>query len=71
MKQKIFITGASGGIGSAITKQFHKKGNQLILTSSSKEKLLKLRELYGDNHDYYVLNLSDLTSLTSVMNEIC
>ena len=42
MKQKIFITGASGGIGSAITKKFHEIGHQLILTSSSKEKLLKL-----------------------------
>ena len=70
MKQKIFITGASGGIGSAITKKFHEIGHQLILTSSSKEKLLKLSELYGDHHNYYVLDLSDLTSLTSMMNEI-
>ena len=70
MKQKIFITGASGGIGSAITKKFHKIGHQLILTSSSKEKLLKLSELYGDHHHYYVLDLSDLTNLTSVMSEI-
>ena len=70
MKQKIFITGASGGIGSAITKKFHEIGHHLILTASSKEKLLKLSELYGGNHDYYVLDLSNLTSLTSVMNEI-
>ena len=70
MKQKIFITGASGGIGSAITKKFHEIGCQLILTASSKEKLLKLRQLYGDHHDYYVLDLSDLINLTSVMNEI-
>ena len=70
MKQKIFITGASGGIGSAITKKFHEIGCQLILTASSKEKLLKLRKFYGDHYDYYVLDLSDLTSLGSVMNEI-
>ena len=70
MKQKIFITGASGGIGSAITKKFHEKGDHLILTSSSKEKLLKLSELYGDHHDYYVLDLSDLTTLALVMNKI-
>ena len=40
MKQNIFITGASGGIGSAITKKF----NELILVNilSSKEKLLNL-----------------------------
>ena len=57
MKQKIFITGASGGIGSAITKKFHEKGHQLILTSSSKEKLVILSELYGKYHDYYFLTI--------------
>ena len=70
MKQKIFITGASGGIGTAITKKFHEIGHKLILTSSSKEKRLKLIELYGDHHDYYILDLSDLTNVASVMDEI-
>ena len=70
MKDKVFITGASGGIGSALTKKFNEIGHKLILTSSSKEKLSKLKELYGNQHDYYILDLSDLTNLESVMNEI-
>ena len=70
MKDKVFITGASGGIGSSITKKFNEIGYKLILTSSSKEKLSKLKELYGSQHDYYMLDLSDLTNLESVMNEI-
>ena len=70
MKEKIFITGASGGIGSSITKRFNKIGHKLILTSSSQEKLSKLMELFGDQHDYYILDLSDLTNLESAMNEI-
>ena len=69
MKDKVFITGASGGIGSALTKKFNEIGHKLILTSSSKEKLSKF-ELYGNQHDYYILDLSDLTNLESVMNEI-
>ena len=32
---KIFITGASGGIGSAICDKFNKKNFSLVLTSSS------------------------------------
>jgi Short-chain alcohol dehydrogenase of unknown specificity len=70
MRDKVFITGASGGIGSALTKKFNEIGHKLILTSSSKEKLSKLMELYGNQHDYYMLNLSDLTNLESTMNEI-
>ena len=38
-KEKVFITGSSGGIGSAITKKFIDIGYKLILISSSKEKL--------------------------------
>ena len=39
MNKKIFITGASGGIGLSICEKFKKKEYQLILTSSSKEKI--------------------------------
>ena len=37
--KKIFITGASGGIGSSIANKFNEKNCSLILTSSSKENL--------------------------------
>ena len=70
MKDKVFITGASGGIGSSIAKKFNETGHKLILTSSSEEKLSKLMELYGNQHNYYILDLSDLTNLASTMNEI-
>lgn len=70
MKEKVFITGASGGIGSAIANKFNETGHKLILTSSSKEKLSRLIELYGNQNDYYILDLSDLTNLSSAMNEI-
>ncbi len=68
--QKVFITGSSGGIGSSITKKFNKIGYNLILISSSKDKLNKMKNLYGENHSYYHLNISDLTKLSSSMEEI-
>ena len=68
--EKVFITGSSGGIGGAITKKFIDIGCKLILTSSSKDKLSTIKNLYGDVHSYYHLDLSDLTSITSKMNEI-
>ena len=36
--KKIFITGASGGIGTAICDKFFKNNYILVLTSSSDEK---------------------------------
>ena len=51
--KKIFITGASGGIGSAICKKFIDKNYKLVLTSSSDEKINKLKEIYGNDNFYY------------------
>ena len=41
---KILITGASGGIGSAITDKFFTDENLMILTSSSSDKLNLLKK---------------------------
>ena len=69
-KEKIFITGASGGIGGAITNKFNDTGHDLILTSSSSDKLSSLKDLYGNHHSYYLLDLSDLNKLALKMDEI-
>ena len=37
--KKVFITGASGGIGEAICNKFYQKEYNLVLTSSSDDKL--------------------------------
>ncbi len=56
--KKILITGASGGIGSAITDKFLKNKYEMILTSSSEITLDKLKKKYGHSHHYYVLNFN-------------
>ena len=56
--KKILITGASGGIGSSIADKFLKNNSQMILTSSSDNSLSKLREKYGNNHYYYILDFN-------------
>jgi len=61
--KKLFITGASGGIGTAICQKFVKNNFKLILTSSSDEKIEKLRNLYGEDHYYYKLDLSKISDL--------
>ena len=57
--KKILITGGSGWIGTAICDLYESKQFKLILTSSSDEKLKKLKLKYGENHHYYKLDLLD------------
>jgi len=70
MNKKIFITGASGGIGSAICKKFVDKNFILVVTSSSNEKILQLKNLYGNQHYYYKIDLSDPNNVQTCLDEI-
>ena len=70
MNKKIFITGASGGIGSAICKKFVDKNFILVLTSSSDNNISKLKELYGNEHFYYKIDLSNSKNVQNCLDEI-
>ena len=69
-KKKVFITGASGGIGSSICDIFLSKGYELIITSSSSAKLQLLKEKYGNNNYYFDLDLSNSKSIIDCMTKI-
>lgn len=66
----VLITGASGGIGKGLSEKFISSQCKIIFTSSSPEKLNNLKNLYGKEHSYYLLNLSDSDQLTNQLNEI-
>ena len=68
--KKVFITGASGGIGSAICEKFISNNYILILTSSSEDKLINLKKNYGNNHFYYKVNLLDQIDLENSLKTI-
>ena len=67
---KVLITGASGGIGSAICDKFNEFKFKLVLTSSSQENLDKLKSKYGDSHSYFHIDLSNYDSLEENLNLI-
>tara|TARA_B100001057_G_scaffold497926_1_gene603431 strand:- start:880 stop:1611 length:732 start_codon:yes stop_codon:yes gene_type:complete len=67
---KIFITGASGGIGSAICEKFKNKDYTLVLTATSNEKIQKLKNLYGNDNYYYKVDLSDFDNLQKILDII-
>ena len=67
--KKILITGASGGIGSSIVNKFQ-DDHKLILTSSSESTLVKLKQKYGNEHYYYLLNFRDINSFETTLKKI-
>ncbi|MDA7544630.1 3-oxoacyl-ACP reductase FabG [Alphaproteobacteria bacterium] len=68
--KKILITGASGGIGSSIADKFLKNKYKMILTSSSDATLSKLKERYGNNHYYYILDFKNPNENSVILNKI-
>ena len=68
--KKVFITGATGGMGEAICNKFYQKEYNLVLTSSSDEKLLSLKKKYGENNSYYKIDISDFESIDRCMSQI-
>jgi len=68
--KKIFITGASGGIGSAICHKFKSINSKLILTSSSEKKIESLKKIYGNDQYYYKVDISDSEDLQNCLNDI-
>ena len=61
--KKIFLTGASGGICSAICEKFNNEKFILVLTSSSEKNIEVLKNKYGNNHFYFKVDLSDPDNL--------
>lgn len=53
------VTGATGGIGAAISKCFYEQGANLLLTGTKEEKLKALASELGDRAKYTTCNLSD------------
>ena len=68
--KKILITGSSGGIGSSIADKFLKNKYEMILTSSSDNALNKLKEKYGNNHHYYVLDFKNPDENNIILKKI-
>ncbi len=64
------VTGASGGIGSAIAKQLHKLGAHVYISGSNVEKLEVLGAELGDNYTIKQCNLSDSAACAGLFDDI-
>ena len=57
---KVLITGASGGIGKSLCEKFIEASYKIICTSSNNEKLKNLKNIFGNEHYYYLLNFTNI-----------
>lgn len=68
--KKALVTGASGGIGSAIARELHKMGAYVVISGTNQEKLNSLREELSTNVEVKICDLSNLDEATKLVSEI-
>ncbi|NVK05239.1 MAG: SDR family oxidoreductase [Flavobacteriia bacterium] len=64
------VTGASRGIGYALSKELHSRGVQVIATARSEDKLKALQAECDGKLEYRVLDLSDRGAVEAWANEL-
>ncbi len=65
--KRALITGASGGIGGAIARQFHAQGAQLVISGTRRERLEGLANALGERVEIITCNLSDRASVAELV----
>ena len=68
----VLITGASGGIGTSLSKAFASTNANLFLVGSTEEKISKLRDevLQRDNINYFTVDLSQRENVSKFCDSI-
>lgn len=66
----VLVTGASSGIGRALSIEFCREGGKVLGVGRSVERLEEIKNAYNNCFDYLVLDLSDVRSVRSVVAEV-
>jgi len=66
----VLVTGASGGIGSAIVKKFHSLGAHVYISGSNLKKLKALGSELKNNYTIKQCDLSDLSACSELLGDI-
>lgn len=66
----VVITGASGGIGKALSEVLIREKSTLVTIARTKENLIELKKKYGQDHKYYICDLSKREELLKLINEL-
>jgi NAD(P)-dependent dehydrogenase (short-subunit alcohol dehydrogenase family) len=67
---KVWIIGASEGIGAALAREYHRRGAELVLSARSVEKLESLSAELGGGHRVVPLDVTDRAALDAAAEEV-
>lgn len=67
--KNVLVTGATGGIGAAISKTLAKQGAKLVLSSTKEERLQELAAEIGGDVKYVACNLSDAVAVDALFDK--
>ena len=67
--KNVLITGATGGIGSAIAKTLHSQGAKLVISGTKEEKLQQLASEISEDCKYIACNLSNATEVEDLFDK--
>ena len=71
MTQKtILIVGGGGGIGRAVSKVFHEKGNRIVLADLNEERLSKAAEELGSDTLHFEVDVRNETSVARLIGNV-
>ena len=68
-QKKVWVTGASSGIGKAVAEKFAKE-NWKVAISARRENLLKEISKSQNNIDYFPLDVTDIEKCKTVFNDV-
>lgn len=66
----VLVTGANKGIGFATAKYFWERGDRVVLTGRSEERLRAAVQRLGDRADYAIWDVSDIHAAPSVLRSV-
>ena len=69
-KRTALVTGASGGIGSAIARALHNQGATIAITGRNEENLRLLAKDLGERTHVFIADLEDPENLNSLIGEV-
>jgi 3-oxoacyl-[acyl-carrier protein] reductase len=67
--KNVLITGATGGIGSAIAKTLHSQGAKLVISGTKEEKLQQLASEISEDCKYIACNLSNVMEVEDLFDK--